>query len=178
MPKAPTTDRQMLIKLLCQPMTETARADALGITRSTYYAALDRLVRDGVLRKPGSLNPGMAFNGAHPRSKYSGSHHAPVQHVRWADESGRWAVQGAWLDEWEHDAGNDISITIRRVGSEDHKLSFSVRPITRWSTLDTRLNVPWELAQAALENLTVAIARVIHAVALLIPEGVNVVAID
>ena len=175
MPKAPTTNRQMLIKLLCQPMTETARAGALGVARSVYYDALDRLTREGVLRKHGSLNPGMTFNGAHPRSKYSGSHHAPVQHVRWTDQYGRWAVQGAWLDEWEEGAGSDISVTVRWTGPDELKTSFTVRPVTRWSTLDTKLNIIWDLPASVVENLTVAIARTIHAEALLIPESVDVV---
>lgn len=175
MPKGPTTDRQMLIKLLCRPMTETARAEALGVARSVYYDALDRLAREGVLRKRGTLNPGMTFNGAHPRSKYSGGHHAPVQHVRWTDRYGRWAVQGAWLDEWEEGAGNDISVTIRWTGSGELKTSFPVRPITRWSTMDTRFNITWELSTSVVENLTVAIARTIHAEALLIPESIDVV---
>lgn len=173
MPKAPTLDQRKLIELLCEPMTESARAAALGVARSAYYTALDRLARDGVLRREGSLNPGMTFNGAHPRSRYSGRHHAPVQHIRWDDMHGRWAVQGALLDEWDEGSGSDISITIRWCCPEAHYLSFPVRPVTLWSTRDTELNVWWSVHPTVIENLTVAIARAIHAKALIIPEAEN-----
>lgn len=174
MPKAATIDQRRLIELLCEPMTESARAETLGVARSAYYTALDRLTRSGVLRQEGSLNPGMTFNGAHPRSKHSGRHHAPVQHIRWANEHGRWEVQGAWLDEWEGTTGNDISITIRWSCPDSYYLSFNVRPVSIWSTQSTELNVRWKLHPSVIADLTVAIARAIHAKALIIPENVDV----
>lgn len=170
MPKAATINQQKLIDLLCTPMTASARAEALGVARSAYYAVLDRLTQNGILRQEGYLNPGMTFNGAHPRSRYSGTHHAAVQHVRWADAVGRWEVQGALLDEWDNLPGHDTSVTVRWSCPDAHYASFPIRPVTLWSTRDTRLNIRWGLSPSVIENLTVAIARVIHTRALIIPS--------
>jgi len=175
--RPPKVDQARLIELLCTPMPESARAEQLGVARSMYYNALDRLHRDGILHAHGTLLAGMTCNGAHPRSKRSGTHHAPVLHVRWVDDAGRWEVQGSVLDEWEGETGNDISVTIRWRCPDTHKLSFTVRPVARWSTKDTELNVSWSLTHAVIKKLTVAIARVINADALLIPEMTHVVAV-
>lgn len=177
MPRPAEIDQAKLIALLCTPMPESTRAEQLGVARSSYYAALDRLARDGILRARGALMAGMTFNGAHPRSKHSGTHHAPVLHVRWVDGAGRWEVQGSLLDEWDDETGNDTSVTVRWRCPNIYMKSFAVRPIGRWSTKDTELNISWKLTYSAIEKLTVAIARVIDAEAILIPEETHVVAI-
>lgn len=189
-------DQQVLIDLLCTDMTETERAKKLEIARSSYYAQLDKLVQAGIIRNQGTLSDGMICEGAHPRSKHSSTHHAPVMHVRWEDYEGLWGVQGALLDSWDKQSfkgltNSDTAVVIRwREENEGrrhfHRTSFVVVPRgervvtrleretkTRWSTRDTLRNLPvfWVVSHSTLERLTIAIARVLHADALLIPEG-------
>jgi hypothetical protein len=177
-------------------MTETERAKKLEIARSSYYAQLDKLVQAGILRNQSTLFEGMTCEGAHPRSKHSSTHHAPVMHVRWEDNEGVWGVQGALLDSWDRQAfkgptNSDIVVVIRwREETEGcrhfHRTSFVVKPRNecrvsrfdretkiRWSTRDTLHNLPasWVVSQATLERLTIAIARVLQADSILIPEG-------
>jgi hypothetical protein len=170
---------QALVKLLCTPMTETARANALGITRPSYYRRLDRLARIGVLRPRGELESGMSLRGAHPRSRHSGTHHAPVQHISWADEIGRWEVQGQLLGRWQDETTNNTTITIRWHTYDFVTIAFEVRPLNRWSTVDTVRHLPpWEpwnsLRLSTTKNLTIAIAHLIDAEAVIVPEMASV----
>jgi hypothetical protein len=190
-------DQRVLIDLLCTDMTESERAKKLEIARSSYYAQLDKLAQAGIIRTQGTLPAGMTCEGAHPRSKHSSTHHAPVMHVRWEDEEGLWGVQGALLDSWDKQlfkgpTNSDIAVVIRwREETEGryhfNRISFVVVPRgsmtaprferetkTRWSTRDTlrNLSISWAVSHTTLERLTIAIARVLHTDALLIPEGV------
>jgi hypothetical protein len=191
-----SVDQQALINLLCTDMTETERAKKLEIARSSYYAQLDKLVQAGILRNQGTLFEGMTCVGSHPRSKHSSTHHAPVLHVQWEDNEGLWGVQGALLDSWEKQAfkgvtNSDVVVVIRwREEAETrrhfHRTSFVVVPggerrisrleretKVRWSTRNTQHNLPksWAVSQATLQRLTIAIARVLQADSILIPEG-------
>jgi hypothetical protein len=96
-----SVDQRVLIDLLCAEMTETARAERLGIARSSYYKQLDKLTREGVLVNRDTVLPGMRLSGSHPRSRHSGTHHAPVLHIWWEDGPDKWSVQGALLDDWD-----------------------------------------------------------------------------
>ena len=121
----------------------------------------------------------MKLKGSHPRSRFSGTHHAPVLHIRWADTQGQWALQGSLLDKWEGEDTNNSNITIRWQSHADTvSTSFEVRPVNRWSIRDTFVHlpvfVPWnQLSYSTLRTITVAIARVIDAEALLIPEDLS-----
>lgn len=177
-------DDRVLVDLLCSPMTETARAETLGITRPSYYRRLDRLARLGVIRNRGYLAPEMKLRGAHPRSRYSGTHHAPVQHISWEDQTGQWEVQGQLLDKWRGEDTHNTTIAIRHRGSGSNSkiitFAFEVRPVNRWSTINTMTYLPirlpdyppWDdLPYLAIENLTIAIARLVdNAEAIIVPE--------
>lgn len=176
MARQPAVDQRQLLELLCTDMTETERAKKLGVARSSYYAALDRLVRDGFLKNRNVLAEGMMCTGAHPQSKYSHTRHAPVMHVSWPAGLGQWSVQGALLDPWGKETKSDIAVVVRWAIAPDKTLdtaAFVVTPPTRWSTKDTQrcLGRNWLLTRSALEDLTIAIARVLAAEAVLIPEG-------
>jgi hypothetical protein len=121
----------------------------------------------------------MKLKGSHPRSRYSGTHHAPVQHIRWIDSHGKWAAQGSLLDKWEGEDTNNASITIRWQSRADFVgTSFEVRPVNRWSIRNTFVHLPiyspWDqLSYDTLKTITIAIAKFIDAEALLIPEELN-----
>lgn len=176
MARQPSVDQRQLLELLCVDMTETERAKKLGIARSSYYAALDRLARDGLLKTRTTLAEGMTCTGAHPQSKYSHSRHAPVMHVSWPAGLGRWSVQGALLDKWDSEPTKDyVSVAVRwaMTAKTLDIISFVVVPPARWSTRLTDIYVgrQWDVTRSGLEELTIAIARVLDAEALLIPEG-------
>lgn len=179
MPTQAINDRE-LIGVICAPMTETARAEKLGLPRPTYYRHLCRLARTGVIRPRGHLEPGMKLRGSHPRSRYSGTHHAPVQYISWDDSHGRWETQGQLLDKWRGDTVHNTSITIRWQNRDGVivSTSFEVRPVNRWSIQDTFVHLPvflpWNhLQYRTLKNITVAIARFIDAEAIVIPEDMS-----
>jgi hypothetical protein len=171
-PRQQVIDRELL-ELLCLPMTETERARRLGVTRAAYYRHLDRLGRQEVIRPRGFLEPGMTLKAAHPRSRHSGTHHAPVQHISWDDVGGLWEAQGQLLDRWTGEDTNNVSITVRRPHGDAlfTTARFEVVKTNRWSTADTSLALPpsWDLSYASLKNLTVVVARLIDADAVLIP---------
>lgn len=172
-------DDRALAVLLCTPMTETARAEKLGITRPSYYRLLDRLNRDGILRRRGHLALDMVLRGSHPRSRFSGTHHAPVQHILWTDSTGRWEVQGQLLDKWAGENVNNTTITVRYYNPDFATAAFEVRPLNRWSTTNTSthlpIGLPWDhLCPLAVEKLTIAIARLIDAEAIIVPENKSV----
>jgi hypothetical protein len=176
LPRQPSVDQRRLVELLCLDMSETERAKQLGVARSSYYDALDRLVQDGLLKNRGVLAEGMTCMGAHPRSKYTPTRHAPVMHVSWPAGLGRWSVQGALLDKWDKESKSDTVVTVRwsvKPGKSLDMLAFVVTPPARWSTRDTErcLSKTWLLTASATEALTIAIARVLDAEAMLIPEG-------
>jgi hypothetical protein len=146
------------------------------VARSSYYDALDRLVKDGLLKNLNALAEGMTCTGAHPRSKYAPTHHAPVMHVSWPAGLGRWSVQGATLDSWDKESKSDVAVVIRwsiKPGKTLDVIAFTITPPARWSTKDTNryLGQKWLLTRVAVEELTIAIARVLDAEAILIPEG-------
>lgn len=168
-----SVDPRQLVELLCVDMSETERAKQLGVARSSYYGALERLIRDGILKSRTMLAGGMTCTGAHPRSKNSPTRHAPVLHVSWLAGLGRWSVQGALLDAWDKESKSEAVVIIRWAGKTLDIYSFVVVPPTRWSTKDTNryIGSRWLLTRTALEELTIAIARVLDAEAVLIPEG-------
>lgn len=177
MARQPSVDQQLLLDLLCADMTETQRARKLGIARSSYYSHLDRLVREGVLKNRGALAEGMTYTGAHPRSRYSATHHAPVMHVHWPMGLGKFSVQGALLDPWDEGTKSDIVVVVRVAlvpGKSIDVVSFMVTPPARWSTKHTRdavCPVFDGLSRQANEMLTIGIAKVLDAEAVLLPEG-------
>lgn len=179
MPGQPQVDQRDVIELLCTDLSETARAERLGIARSSYYKWLKKLTDDGVIINRGTVWPAMTFTGAHPRSRYSGTHHAPVQHIWWSDDFGDWAVQGALLDLWDPHSfrsnPNDTVVAIRwqTVVGECYRTAFVTKSLTQWSTRDTEKYLPgfWQpLPKDTLKAITVAIARVLDTKAILIPE--------
>lgn len=175
MPRQSSVDQRRLIELLCVDMSETERAKQLGVARSSYYDALDRLVQDGLLKNRAVLSEGMTYTAAHPRAKHT-PHHAPVMHVSWPAGLGRWSVQGALLDKWFKESRSDIVVVVQWSIAPDKPLdvlAFTVTPPVRWSTKNTNdvLRQQWALTRSAIEELTIAIARVLDAEALLIPEG-------
>lgn len=173
MPRQPSVDPRHLVELLCTDMSETERARQLGIARSSYYDALDRLARDGILWGRTALAKGMTITGAHPTSARSHARHTPVLHVSWPAGLGRWSVQGALLDAWDKESKSEAAVIVRWAGKTLDIHSFVVMPPTRWSTKDTKnwTKNMWMLTRSALEELTIAIARVLDAEAMLIPEG-------
>jgi hypothetical protein len=96
-----------------------------------------------------------------------------VLHVSWLAGLGRWSVQGALLDAWDKESKSEAVVIIRWAGKTLDIYSFVVVPPTRWSTKDTNryIGSRWLLTRTALEELTIAIARVLDAEAVLIPEG-------
>lgn len=169
-------DDRQLIEVLCSPMTETARAEALGLTRPSYYRLLDRLNREGILRRRGDLDADMSLRGAHPRTRHSGTHHAPVLRITWSDDTGQWEVQGALLDKWQDETHNNVAVVIRYHNPDIVTFAFEVRPVNRWSTASTLTHLPIYLPWArlhpeVLRKLTIAIARLIDAEAIIAPEN-------
>ncbi len=174
----PQVDPRAVVELLCEEMTEVARAEKLGIARSSYYKWITKLTEAEVIISQGQLLPGMAISAAHPRSSRSGTHHAPVIHVWWADEDNQWDVQGALLDAWDISSSKspDTVIAIRWVTRDEkaHKHSYVVSPRSQWTTKDTATNLStWWLPNkwVTIKNLTVAVARVLEVKAIIVPEN-------
>jgi hypothetical protein len=173
-------DQRNLIDLLCTEMTETARAEKLGIARSSYYKQLDKLTREGVLVNRGTVLPCMRLSGSHPRSRHSGTHHAPVLHIWWEDSADKWSVQGALLDDWDRRPFKslefgDTAVAIRWLADSHQscfRTAFVARPRARWSTQNTEDNLPasWLPLPQPIRSLTIAIARVLDAETVIIPE--------
>jgi hypothetical protein len=147
----PQVGRRALLELLCVDMTETARAQKLGVARSTYYEQLNRLRDEGILLPKGYLAEGMRRRG---------------RLTCWEG----WALQSVVLEVWEKSAPAEISITIRWTLIQE-TISFITAPLPRWATRDTyKYTQNWNLPRNSIEMLTIAIAESIKAEALIIPE--------
>jgi hypothetical protein len=141
----PQVDRRALLELLCVDMTETARAQKLGVARSTYYEQLARLRDENILLPKDHLAEGMHCRG---RLTY------------WEG----WSAEGFML------SGCDDAVLVLRKG--DYRTSFITNVPQRWSTKNTEkyLDEVWYLTRDNIEKLTIAIAHVLGAEALIIPE--------
>lgn len=172
----PQVDPRAVVELLCEEMTEVARAEKLGIARSSYYKWITKLTQSGIIVDKGKLRSGMSVAAAHPRSSRSGAHHAPVMHVWWGD----WDVQGALLDGWNMapSGAPDTAVVIRWKSPEGNHLksAFVVGPKSQWSSKETERKIhnwqhwqPW--SWETIRDLTIAIARVLEVKAIIVPEN-------
>lgn len=177
--------QQELLDLLEDPgLSASEIQDRMEISKAWMYQLRERLTARGVFYPAEDLEDSPVASAAHtlvhPQDTMANPAHAAVRHSCWRDHSGRWDVQGALLDRWDHRSWPDVlpdqrAIVVRWEHAEATSAQYWAWVASRRSRATIRQTarhfLPGQLTPGQLARLTSEVAWALAVDVVLSPEG-------